>query len=162
MTSTTFKLNTDAAIPALGLGVSCSPSLLSSSPLLPSSSLIPSSPSPLLVHHLLTPPGTWQGEPDKVRVAVAHAIRHGYRLIDCAFIYGNEEAVGAGIRDVLAEGVVAREDLFVTTKLWTTDADRVAIGLERSLQNLGLDYVDLYLVVRPTDTENILPPSSPR
>ncbi|GMF77808.1 unnamed protein product [Aspergillus oryzae] len=63
--------------------------------------------------------------------------------IDGAFCYQNEEEVGKGIRDALASGKVKREDLFVTTKLWCTYHSRVEEALEKSLKNLGLDYIDL-------------------
>lgn len=73
----------------------------------------------------------------------------GYRHIDTAFCYQNEEAVGKGIRQAIDAGIVTREDLFVTTKLWCTYAHRVQENLELSLKNLGLDYLDLYLVHWP-------------
>lgn len=132
MSDVNFKLNSGNSIPALGLGL-CDFLLL------------PPPPPPYI--WLIKSSGTWQGEPEKIRIAVAHAIRNGYRLIDCAYVYGNEEAVGDGLRDVLAEGKVKREDLFITTKLWTTYSDRAVEGLDKSLKALGLDYVDLYLVV---------------
>ncbi|RZJ19002.1 MAG: aldo/keto reductase [Brevundimonas sp.] len=62
--------------------------------------------------------GTWQLEPADARRMVAEALRIGYRHIDTAWIYKNEEAVGQGIADAIAEGVVARDDVFVTTKIW--------------------------------------------
>lgn len=62
--------------------------------------------------------GTWQLEPADARRMVAEALRIGYRHIDTAWIYENEEAVGQGIADAIAEGVVARDDIFVTTKIW--------------------------------------------
>jgi len=95
--------------------------------------------------------GTWLSEPDAVRKAVRVAIEAGYRHIDAAYIYFNEEEVGRGIAEAIAAGDVAREDLWVTTKLWN-DAhapDDVQPALERSLGLLGLDYVDLYLVHWP-------------
>ncbi len=75
------------------------------------------------------------------------AIRHGYRLIDTAAAYQNEEAVGAAI----AKSGVPREELFITTKLWVQDISYEAAGtaFERSLQKLGLDYLDLYLIHQP-------------
>ena len=75
------------------------------------------------------------------------AIRQGYRLIDTAAAYQNEEAVGAAI----AKSGVPREELFITTKLWVQDISYEAAGtaFERSLQNLGLDYLDLYLIHQP-------------
>ncbi|MBP2622009.1 aldo/keto reductase [Streptococcus panodentis] len=74
----------------------------------------------------------------------------GYRLIDTAAAYGNEKAVGAA----LARTSVAREDIFVTSKLWLSDIktdgyEGAKRGLERSLKNLGLDYIDLYLIHQP-------------
>ena len=75
------------------------------------------------------------------------AIRQGYRLIDTAAAYQNEEAVGAAI----AKSGVPREELFITTKLWVQDISYEAAGtaFERSLKKLGLDYLDLYLIHQP-------------
>lgn len=75
------------------------------------------------------------------------AIRQGYRLIDTAAAYQNEEAVGAAI----AKSGVPREELFITTKLWVQDISYEAAGtaFEHSLQKLGLDYLDLYLIHQP-------------
>lgn len=77
------------------------------------------------------------------------AIECGYRHIDAATAYGNEAAVGAGLADVLARGIVKREDLFITTKLWVVDTEDVAGALSRSLASLGLTYLDLYLIHWP-------------
>ena len=79
--------------------------------------------------------------------SVAEAIRTGYRLIDTAAAYGNEAAVGNAIQ----RSGVAREDLFVTTKLWIQDAgyERTKQAFERSLQRLQLEYLDLYLIHQP-------------
>lgn len=79
--------------------------------------------------------------------SVVDALETGYRLIDTAAAYGNEEAVGNAIR---ATGV-ARDELFITTKLWIQDAgyDRAKRAFERSLQRLQLDYLDLYLIHQP-------------
>lgn len=63
--------------------------------------------------------GTWQLEPEDARRMVAEALRIGYRHIDTAWIYKNEAAVGDGIRDAIAEGVVSRDDIWLTTKIWT-------------------------------------------
>lgn len=93
--------------------------------------------------------GTWQSGPGEVANAVYHAIQAGYRHIDGAFCYGNENEVGQGIKKAIDAGIVKREDLFVTTKLWCSYHDRVEEGLETSLKNLGLEYVDLYLMHWP-------------
>jgi 2,5-diketo-D-gluconate reductase A len=79
--------------------------------------------------------------------SVSEAIRTGYRLIDTAASYGNEEAVGNAIK----RSGVAREDLFITTKLWIQDAgcERTKAAFERSLQRLQLEYLDLYLIHQP-------------
>lgn len=83
--------------------------------------------------------------------AVINAIKCGYRLIDTAAAYENEEAVGRAIKKVINEGIVKREDLFITTKLWITDTtyEKAKEGFNRSLKKLGLDYVDLYLIHQP-------------
>ncbi|KRM54515.1 aldo/keto reductase [Lacticaseibacillus sharpeae] len=86
-------------------------------------------------------------DPAIAEQAVVDAIQSGYRLIDTAASYGNEEAVGRGI----ARSGVAREDLFITTKLWVTDTGYEATkkAVETSLRKLGLDYLDLYLIHQP-------------
>ena len=78
---------------------------------------------------------------------VADAISLGYRLIDTATIYGNEEAVGAGIK----RSGIDRKKLFVTSKVWVEDSgyEKAKIAFETSLNKLGLDYLDLYLIHRP-------------
>ena len=95
--------------------------------------------------------GTWKSKPGEVRKAVYWAIEAGYRHIDCAAIYQNEKEVGQGIADAIAEGLVKRKKLFVTSKLWN-DSHRledVHPALEKSLNDLRLDYLDLYLIHWP-------------
>ena len=84
---------------------------------------------------------------DECERSVVDAIQTGYRLIDTAAAYGNEEAVGRAIK----RGGVPRDELFVTTKLWIQDAGdgRTRQAFERSLERLGLDYLDLYLIHQP-------------
>ncbi|RVX71387.1 D-galacturonate reductase [Exophiala mesophila] len=93
--------------------------------------------------------GTWQSPEGQVREAVAHAIKVGYRHIDCAYVYGNEKEVGEGIQQGLAAAGISRSDLFITTKLWCTYHTRIQENLDMSLKLLGLDYVDLYLMHWP-------------
>lgn len=92
--------------------------------------------------------GTWQSPPGAVAKAVEYALSIGYRHIDAAFCYGNEAEVGEGLRAAFASGI-RREDVFVTTKLWCTYHTRVEENLDLSLKDLGLDYVDLYLMHWP-------------
>ena len=79
--------------------------------------------------------------------AVAEALRVGYRLIDTAAAYGNEESVGRAI----ANSGIPREEIFVTTKLWLSDAgfDKTRLAFQRSLDRVQLDYLDLYLIHQP-------------
>lgn len=91
--------------------------------------------------------GTWQAAPTEVERAVETALRCGYRHIDCAAIYRNEEEVGRGIQ----KSGVAREDIFVTTKLWNAahEPHLVEAALDESLRDLGVEYCDLYLMHWP-------------
>ena len=85
--------------------------------------------------------------------SVYWALRDGYRLIDTAKIYGNEEGVGKGIKRAIDEGLVKREEIFVTTKMWTDDYDDGAAAIEASLRKLNLDYIDL-MILHHSQPEN--------
>lgn len=87
--------------------------------------------------------GTWQSKPNEVRNAVKVALQKGYRHIDTALAYENEHEVGQGIKD----SGVPRSEIWVTTKLDNTWHHRVNEGIDSSLKSLGMDYVDLYLIV---------------
>jgi len=89
--------------------------------------------------------GVWQVSTDDIVPAVLKALEVGYRHIDTAAIYGNEEGVGRAI----AESGIPREELFVTTKLWNERHDDAPAAIQESLTKLGLDYVDLYLIHWP-------------
>nr|XP_033324926.1 1,5-anhydro-D-fructose reductase-like [Megalopta genalis] len=97
--------------------------------------------------------GTWQAadNPGVVEQAVRDAVDAGYRHFDCAYIYGNEKEIGKALREKIQEGVVKREDLFITTKLWNSfhKREEVVPMCKISLENFGLEYVDLYLIHWP-------------
>lgn len=95
---------------------------------------------------------------DTAKLAVKHAIINGYRSIDAALVYENEEMVGQGIKEGIAAAGISREDLFITSKLWFDDfgKNNVIRGYERSLNNLGLNYLDLYLVHWPGIDEALM------
>ncbi|KAG6827177.1 hypothetical protein H0H93_015790, partial [Arthromyces matolae] len=94
--------------------------------------------------------GTWMSKPKEVENAVEIAVRNGYRHLDLAMIYENQDEVGAALKKVIPS-VVKREDLFITSKLWNSahQPDQVEKELEETLTQLGVDYVDLYLVHWP-------------
>lgn len=102
--------------------------------------------------------GVWKTNNRDSRDSVIAAIKHGYRAIDTARQYGNERGTGAGIREGLQQAGLKRDDLFVTTKLYNGeqgDYDKVSKVLDNQLSDLGLDYVDLYLIHWPVDATYI-------
>ena len=86
---------------------------------------------------------------DTVANAVKTAVRGGYRHIDCAAVYGNEAEMGKAIAELIAEGTVTREELWITSKVWNDMHSQVEEACAKTLEDLGLDYVDLYLVHWP-------------
>ncbi len=91
--------------------------------------------------------GTWTFTNEEAEDAVYIAIKNGYRLIDTAQYYGDEVGVGKGVRKAIDEGIVKREDIFVTSKIYASTDHNKAI--EKSLNNLELDYIDLLLIHQP-------------
>jgi diketogulonate reductase-like aldo/keto reductase len=91
--------------------------------------------------------GVWAASGKPCVEAVKHALRVGYRLIDTAKVYGNEKEVGLAVR----ESGIPREDIFVTTKVWSSDQgyESTLRALDASLERLGMEYVDLYLIHWP-------------
>merc|ERR1712065_106810 len=97
--------------------------------------------------------GTWLSKPGEVKAAVKTALLAGYRHIDCAAVYENEAEVGEAFEEVFGDEAngISREDVFVTSKLWSNAHKRDAVrpALEKTLADLKLDYLDLYLVHNP-------------
>jgi D-xylose reductase len=101
--------------------------------------------------------GLWKIDKSQVADVVFDAIKAGYRHLDSACDYGNEKEVGEGIKRAIDEGLCTREDLWVTSKLWNTyhHPDHVVMAMDQSLHDLGLDYLDLYLVHFPIALEYV-------
>jgi alcohol dehydrogenase (NADP+) len=95
--------------------------------------------------------GTWKSAKGEVYEVVRKAIEIGYRHFDCAFFYGNEAEIGQAIADAIKNGEVKREDLWITSKLWNNRhrKEHIKAAFEITLRDLGLDYLDLYLIHWP-------------
>ena len=97
--------------------------------------------------------GTFALSDSEAEESVYWALRDGYRLIDIARIYGDEAGVGRAIRRAIDEGLVTREEIFVTTKMWTSDYGNGDAAINASLERLGLDYIDL-MILHHSQPEN--------
>jgi len=95
--------------------------------------------------------GLWKMPGDKCADAVYNSIKAGYRLLDSACDYGNEDKTGAGIKKALDEKIFERKDLFVVSKLWNTfhKPENVELACKKTMSDLGVDYLDLYLIHFP-------------
>ena len=90
--------------------------------------------------------GTWTQDDDTAEESVYTALKDGYRLIDTAQYYGNETGVGKGIKRAIDNGIVTREEVFITTKVMPSNYDRAYQSIDESLNRLGLSYIDLMLI----------------
>ncbi|XP_016442556.2 NADP-dependent D-sorbitol-6-phosphate dehydrogenase [Nicotiana tabacum] len=98
--------------------------------------------------------GVWRMEGKDIKDLIINAIKIGYRHFDCAADYQNEAEVGEALAEAFQTGLVKREDLFITTKLWNSDHGHVLEACKDSLKKLCLDYLDLYLVHFPVATRH--------
>lgn len=100
--------------------------------------------------------GTWKSKPGEVEKAVYEALKCGYRHIDCAFIYMNQKEIGNAFKKAFNEGIVKREELWVTSKLWNNShkKEHVIPALKKTLNDLQLNYLDLYLIHWPIAFKN--------
>ncbi|KAK2946300.1 putative Aldo-keto reductase family 1 member A1 [Blattamonas nauphoetae] len=98
--------------------------------------------------------GTYKSEPGQIKIALQNAIQSGYRHFDLAAFYQNESEIGDCFKEIFSEGLVKREDLWITSKLWNSEhrPERVENACRKTLSDLKLDYLDLYLIHWPMST----------
>nr|CAG8466885.1 12194_t:CDS:2 [Entrophospora candida] len=103
--------------------------------------------------------GSWELPNDKAADSIYQALKNNYRLLDCAALYGNEKEIGDGIKKAIDDGIVKREDIFITSKLWNTfhKKEHVRPALERTLNDLKVKYLDLYLIHFPISLKHVDP-----
>ena len=100
--------------------------------------------------------GTWTLSDDEAEKSVYHALKSGMRLIDTARYYGNEVGVGRGLQKAIDEGIVKREEVFITTKIYGGNYERAGGIINDALADLGVDYIDLLLIHQPgADDEGV-------
>lgn len=100
--------------------------------------------------------GTWTLSDDEAENSVYHALKSGMRLIDTARYYGNEVGVGRGLQKAIDEGIVTREDVFITTKIYGGSYERAGGIIDDALKDLSVDYIDLLLIHQPgSDDEGV-------
>ena len=106
--------------------------------------------------------GTWKSKPGEIKQATLHALRAGYRHVDCAEYYNNEHEIGEALQTVFSEGVVKREDVFLTSKLWNNHHSKESVrpAVEKILKNLRVSHLDLLLIHWPY-TGNVGPTVQP-
>ena len=90
--------------------------------------------------------GTYALSDSEAENSTYWALKAGFRLVDTARIYGNEAAVGRGLQRAIEDGIVTREEVFITTKMWTSDYDNGDAAIDASLERLGVDYIDLMIL----------------
>lgn len=100
--------------------------------------------------------GTWTQDDEETANSVYYALKGGYRLIDTAQYYGNEKGVGDGLKRAINDGIVTREEVFITTKIMPSSYNNAYNSINESLTRLGIDYIDLLLIHQPGSNDEVV------